>query len=226
MESALARPISFPLAPPHGRDAPRRRSREAFANNAPAPLGLARGDVLFAVGARARGPFRLLEGTFMISRTLPGARRQILDIAGPGRLIGFCAGARQDCDAVALTPAKVLPLGAAGSAQSEAMLAEIARLRDLAALLGRKTAIERLATFLLQMMGEDFRAGGRLEMPVSRQDIADHLGLVTETVSRNFLALKELGALKRAGREDVIILDIALLQKLAAGIAPENHCVD
>ncbi len=153
----------------------------------------------------------------MVLRNLPGDRRQILDIAGPGRTIGFSAGGFHDCDAVAISPALVVPLGKAGMNQSAAMLAEIARLRDLATLLGRKTAIERLATFLLQMMGEDFETGRRLEMRLSRQEIADYLGVVIETVSRNFVALKKRGALRRVGREDVVILDIAMLRRIAEG---------
>lgn len=153
----------------------------------------------------------------MVFRSLPGDRRQILDIAGPGRTIGFSAGGLHDCDAVAISPAVVVPLDEAGMDQSAAMLAEIARLRDLATLLGRKTAIERLATFLLQMMGDDFETGRRLAMRVSRLEIADYLGVVTETVSRNFVALKRLGALKRAGREDVVILDIPMLRRIAEG---------
>ncbi|MCI4678735.1 Crp/Fnr family transcriptional regulator [Rhodoblastus acidophilus] len=218
MNSSFAHPTSLPFAPPPVVvDGGRARKGKPFAPLTADPFRIAPGQRLFAAGEPAAGPFRLIEGAIMVLRTLPGDRRQILDIAGPGRTIGFTAGRRHDCDAVALSPATIVRLDAGAMDQSVAMLAEIARLRDLATLLGRKTAIERLATFLLQMMGDDFEDGQRLEMPISRQDIADHLGVVIETVSRNFVALKRLGALKRAGREDVVILDAALLRRIADG---------
>ncbi|MGO8738932.1 Crp/Fnr family transcriptional regulator [Rhodoblastus sp.] len=217
METAFSpvhAPSIFHTPPAHVVERARRRKDEAFANE---PRALEPGENLFAAGQPACGPYRLLEGLVMVFRALPGPRRQILDIAGPGRTVGFSAGGRHDCDAVAISPAILVPLGETGKDESAAMLAEIARLRDLATLLGRKTAIERLATFLLQMMGEDFETGRRLPMRVSRQEIADYLGLVIETVSRNFVALKNLGALRRIGREDVVILDIPMLRRIAEG---------
>jgi CRP-like cAMP-binding protein len=215
--SQIQAPCPF-HAPPPAFDRGRRRKDAALASIQGEPRRLGPGERLFAASQPLSGPYRLVEGSVMVLRTLPGDRRQILDIAGPGRTIGFSAGVRHDCDAVAISPALAFPLGKAAIDQSAAMLAEIARLRDLATLLGRKTAIERLATFLLQMMGDDFETGQRLEIRVSRLEIADYLGVVTETVSRNFVALKKLGALKRAGREDVVILDIPMLRRIAEGL--------
>ncbi len=220
METAFF-PVPAPLlfhAPPSPVVERARGEDEAFAPGSREPRNLERGEKLFAAGHPVSGPYRLVEGSIMVLRTLSGARRQILDIAGTGRTVGFSASGLHDCDAVAISPAVVVPLGKAGMDQSAAMLAEIARLRDLATLLGSKTAIERLATFLLQMMGDDFETGQRLAMRVSRQEIADYLGVVIETVSRNFVALKTLGALRRVGREDVIILDIPLLRRIAEGV--------
>lgn len=179
------------------------------------PRRLAAGECLFSVGDAADGPFQVLDGILMIFRALPGERRQILDVAGRGRTIGFAPGDRHDCDAVALAPATVA-VPRSRMDQSEAMLAEIARLRDLATLLGRKTAMERLASFLVGMIGEA-ETPCALVLPVSRREIADHLGLVIETVCRNLRQMKQLGLIELRGNFGVVLRDPAALRRLAAG---------
>ena len=181
---------------------------------APRVSDLGAGEFLFVAGSAAAQPFHVLGGAIMISRGLPDGRRQIIDIAGPGRIIGLVAGRRHDCSALALQPAQVIALDSAPPA--DALLAEIHRLRDLATLLGRKTAIEKLASFLLDMMREDFIEGARLDFPVTRQEIADYLGLALETVCRNFVALKKRGLIAPASRESIFVLDIAGLRRLAS----------
>ncbi len=199
-----------PLAPPRTLTSPPTRCRRS------ARLFLEPRDILFAQGDATGRIFTIAEGAVMILRQLPDGRRQIVDIAGPGRTIGFSADRRHDCVALALTPCEIRARARRPGADDALMLAEIHRLRDLAITLGRKQAIERLATFLLEMMGEDFDLDHRLDFPVSRQEIADYLGLVLETVCRNFVALKRRGVIAPANRESVFIRDIAALRRLAA----------
>ncbi len=155
----------------------------------------------------------------MILRELSRGQRQIVDIAGPGRVVGFCAGERHDCTAVTLTSCVVRARARQPGAEDAFMLAEIQRLRDLATLLGRKTAMERLATFLIEMIGDDFDFDKPLDFPFCRQEIADYLGLVIETVSRNFVALRRRGVIEPANRESVYIRDACALRLIAAGLA-------
>ena len=108
----------------------------------------------FSEGDPADEVFEVLKGAVVVSRSLTGGRRQIIDIVGPGRMVGFTARRAHECTAIALTAAELIAFDR-NSAQNwkdedldfnTAVLTEIDRLRRLVSLLGRKTAIERLAT--------------------------------------------------------------------------------
>lgn len=195
------------LAPPLSRaaTAPARTSSFAAREN------------IVVIGDPAPTPLRLVAGAAMSFRLLPGNRRQILDIAGPGRIFGFARHGRHECGVVALRPSLVEPFDEAAPARDAAMLAEIARLRDLATLLGRKTAMERLASFLVEAADPAASDPQDLAFPVSRQEIADHLGLVIETVSRHFVALKKRGVITPTGRDNIRIEDLWALRRIASG---------
>jgi CRP/FNR family transcriptional regulator len=197
----------------------------------PAPewLGFAAREKIFSQGEPALEVFQIARGAVMILRSLSGGRRQILDIAGPGRLIGLTGGGAHDCSAVALRDSAVLCHDRCRARKAfqgvdfvAALYDEIHRLRDLATALGRKTALERLAGFLCAMIGEaaDGRAPVEMVLPVSRQEIADHLGLVIETVCRNFTQMKRRGLIRIEGNYGLTLLDPAALRQIAEGAAP------
>ena len=75
-------------------------------------------------------------------------------------------------------------------------------------LLGRKTSLERVAAFLLEM-DKRLTAAGVMALPMSRRDIADYLGLTLETVSRALSRLHELGTLGFKGntQRQIVLLD-------------------
>ncbi len=88
------------------------------------------------------------------------------------------------------------------------------RCRDKALGLGRKNAQERLASFLLTMAERlDTENGDRceLDLPMSRRDIGDSLGLTIETISRQFSELRAAGLIETSGRSRVILNDLAAL---------------
>ena len=180
--------------------------------------------VLFSEGDPADEVFEVLKGAVVVSRSLTGGRRQILDVVGPGRMVGFTARPAHECTAIALTTTQLIAFDrfSAQNLKNEdldfnaAMLTEIDRLRRLASLLGRKMAIERLATFLADLVS-DGEGSQIVRLLLSRQEIADHLGLVVETVSRSFFALKQRGVIARAGRTSVTVLDCSALRSIAAG---------
>jgi CRP-like cAMP-binding protein len=80
-------------------------------------------------------------------------------------------------------------------------------------LLGRKNAEQRVASFLLKMTGS---AADIIELPMSRQDIADYLGLTIETVSRTFTHLECTDAIELISSRRVAVRNRAGLQRLDA----------
>jgi CRP-like cAMP-binding protein len=139
-------------------------------------------------------------------------------------MVGFTARPAHECTAIALASTELIAFDRF-SAQNwkdedldfnAAVLSEFDRLRRLVSLLGRKTAVERLATFLADLLGEG-EGPQVVKLLLSRQEIADHLGLAVETVSRGFLNLKQRGAIARAGRTSVKVLDCSALRGIGAG---------
>lgn len=96
------------------------------------------------------------------------------------------------------------------------------RCRDKTVALGQKSALERLAGFLLAMSERVGRLEGNvviLELPMSRRDIGDSIGLTIETVSRQLGALRDAGFIATQGRSRIALLDLEALRK-SAGFAP------
>jgi CRP/FNR family nitrogen fixation transcriptional regulator len=81
--------------------------------------------------------------------------------------------------------------------------------------LGRKNAEERVATFLLDMARRAF-AEQVVELPMSRQDIADYLGLTIETVSRTLTHLENTAAIELPSSRRILLRNRSSLQRLNA----------
>ena len=99
----------------------------------------------------------------------------------------------------------------------------LARCREKTIILGRKTAQERLASFLVNMaerIGTARGEGSELDLPMSRRDIADSLGLTIETVSRQLSELRDAGLVETSGRSKIHLYDLASLSRRAGHLAP------
>ena len=98
---------------------------------------------------------------------------------------------------------------------------ELAAAQEQMLLLGRKTAREKIASFLLMLSRratQRGQAGDPVSVPMSRNDIGDYLGLTTETVSRTFTQLKRGGSINLLQGGKVALADRARLEDIAEGL--------
>lgn len=176
---------------------------------------LVEGETLFAQGAAADAVYGLRQGAVMLASRLPDGRRQVLSFLFPGDTFGFAANGRHACSAVALRRSSFcrIPMTALeGDPELALRMHTIARARMADALehmvrLGRMTAAERVSDFLFwlwrRLDGPD-----ELHLPMRLVDVADHLGLRLETVSRRMAALRRAGILGPLSCDGVLpILD-------------------
>lgn len=169
---------------------------------------------------------RITSGCIALGQYLPDGRRQIFDILGPGRLFGFALPDSHECVAEALTYTVIERIRPGNSADSLAsgLMSFLGRIQGHTILLGRKTAMERVATAVLDLARQFARRmSGRgqnhiaFTMFPTRADLADWLGLTVETVSRCLNAFKRRGLIDFTRPELVSILDRTELELIAEG---------
>ena len=189
---------------------------------------------LFSEGDRADMLFNVTSGTMKLYKLLPDGRRQITGFLLPGDFLGLSVNDTYAYSAEAVTAATLCRFP---RRRLEALLEEypkmqrrlfamasneLAAAQDQMLLLGRKNAKERIASFLLLLSQRAVRRGFKdnpVHVPMSRSDIADYLGLTTETVSRTFTQLKTSNVIALLEGGKVRINDRDGLQDLADGAA-------
>jgi CRP-like cAMP-binding protein len=179
-------------------------------------------------GDEARSFYLITEGAVMLSKLLPDGRRQIIELIGPGDVFGITNTRLHDVCAETLSPTRIVAYDrkrvddtpALQQLITDRMRAQICHLHDHAVLLGRKSAQERVATFLMRLVpgrgGIDCIGSGKsnvakVRVPLTRQEIADYLGLTLETVSRAFSQLKRDGLLAYGRNDEVTINSVCRL---------------
>jgi CRP/FNR family transcriptional regulator len=176
--------------------------------------------------------YNVTEGTVRLSKMLADGRRQVTGFVGPGDFLGIAYSDTYAYTAEAVTP---LSLCRFPRRRLEALFDEMPGLekrvlgvasnelraaQDQMLLLGRKTAVEKLSTFLWKWTQHALSQGGSLEsidLPMNRTDIADYLGLTTETVSRTFTRLVKADVLELRSIHHVVLRDAERLQELTEG---------
>ncbi len=154
--------------------------------------------------------YQVSTGAVRIYRLLSDGRRQVVSFHLPGEMFGFEAGSNHSFFAEAITETTLAIFGRRNMQErSRELLAlaltGMARAQQHLLVIGRQCAVERIAAFLVDLC--ERQGGGRqLRLPMSRQDIADYLGLTIETVSRVVTKLKErsLIALRDARTIDIM----------------------
>lgn len=161
---------------------------------------------IYAEGDRSDGWYKVVSGTVRICKLMADGRRHIADFHYSGDCFGFDPVGDRLSSAEAVGDVIVMRFPRAATERLIDQRPELSRglcdmtLRDLAhaqtrmLLLGRMTASERVANFLLEL-AERRDAHRVLDVPMSRTDIADYLGLTIETVCRVLSALKRGGTI-------------------------------
>lgn len=194
---------------------------------------IAAGATFVDEGEPALSVFTVVSGVVKLFKLLADGRRQIVGFLVPGDVFGFAPGGKYTSSAEAVSSVTVCrcPRRQLERAFAEfpgverqfldAINRELVAAQDQMVLLGRKTAHERLASFLLSLSRRQNNDDGSIDLPMTRTDIADYLGLTTETVSRVFTVLKGSGCIAANGSSKVYILDRDALTELADGVGDD-----
>ncbi len=196
-------------------------------------------DTLFWEGDPVDHVYQVIRGVVCLYKLLPDGRRQVARFCHAGDMIGLTADRRYPYTADALTELSVVRIRRADldsrmesdRAVLQKVLAAISQELSLAQnqllLLGRKSASERVASFLHAMVDQAHRDGGdgqSITLPMTRVDIADFLGLTHETVCRVLSALKAGGIIATPDPHCIEILLPEVLEEIAEGDGPERLC--
>lgn len=187
-------------------------------------------ETLFYEGDAADALFNVTLGAIKVYKLLADGRRQITGFLFPGDFVGLALYNRYTYSAEAVTSARLCrfrrseleklldEFPALEKRLLQSASNELAAAQDQMLLLGRKTAKERIATFLLSLADREQRRGEAsdiVDLPMSRNDIGDYLGLTVETVSRTFTRLRKTGLIELRGAHHVALLDRDALMELA-----------
>lgn len=193
---------------------------------------LAAGDVMASEDELAASVFNITSGAVRIYKLLPDGRRQITGFLFAGDFIGLTAGATYAFSAEAIEDTTVCRFRASEyralarerpsleAALLSRAMHELTAAQDQMLLLGRKTARERVASFLVTMLSRDpLRPAGdnAVRLPMTRSEIADYLGLTIETVSRELTKLKISGVIHAVSLHDLRIERPDRLKDMANG---------
>jgi CRP-like cAMP-binding protein len=201
-------------------------------------LAFGRHEAVFREGDPAQRFFEVKQGSVILYKLLVDGRRQVVDFVRPGGICGFSQNGEYDATCEALKGAVLTAYEKSDLHKSVPMQlrlcslieAHVTGLHDHAVSLGRRTASERLGKFLLILAD----AGGHrcarheretvtLNIPMTRGEMADYLGLSLETVCRTLTDLDRRGIVKIGrGHGDVVIPAICDLCRLVAGSCPNQ----
>jgi CRP/FNR family transcriptional regulator, nitrogen fixation regulation protein len=180
---------------------------------------------ILAEGARAEYFYKVVSGVVRTCKFLLDGRRQIDAFHIPGDIFGLEPGgeyrlsaeAVSDCTVIIYRKTKLDNLAADDMALSQELLGfamkSMARAQEHSLLLGRRSAVEKVAGFLLDW-AQKSKDRAMLTLAMTRQDIADYLGLTIETVSRTMTQLQSQGLIELQGCRRVRLARPAALADL------------
>ena len=188
----------------------------------------AAGRMLFEEGDPADDVFTITAGMVKLYKLMSDGRRQIVGFLVPGDFLGLAFGRTYVYSAEAVVATTTCRFGrgqflalldACPTLEKEILArtaTELAAAQEQMLLLGRKTARERVASFVLALARRrKIGQGQPFELLMSRADIADYLGLTIETVCRMLTRLKQSGIIDIPGRHSIAVVKIAQLRRAA-----------
>jgi CRP/FNR family transcriptional regulator len=202
------------------------------------------GQEIVAAGEETGFLGSVVEGVVALSKTMPDGRRQTVGLMFPSDFVGRAMRPVATYDAVAVTPVRLCLFArsrferllretpALEKRLLEMTLDELDAARDWMVLLGRKTAQEKIASFLVILARRAAalenarpRDGLSFDLPLTREAVADYLGLTIETVSRQITALRKAGLIELTETRHVRVPNyLALLD--AAGEDADGGMID
>jgi CRP/FNR family nitrogen fixation transcriptional regulator len=191
-----------------------------------APMSFSRNAEIYGESEPADYLYKVVSGTVRTYKVLTDGRRQVGGFYVAGDIFGLETGEEHTFSAEAITECKVLVI------KRSALMAlaerdhevshqlwtitggELRRVQDHIMLL-IKSAQQRVASFLLEM-SERISADNAVELPMSRQDIADYLGLTIETVSRTLTILENAATIELSSSRRIVLRNRSALSRLNA----------
>lgn len=191
---------------------------------------------LYYEGEKQKHIYQIITGVIGIYKMLSDGRRHITKFYYPGDLIGlgeqgaFLSQAEALCD----TKVRCIPIKTIdslmvnepgfGRAILSLVTSDLMEAREQLLTLGRKSALERVASFFNEIHKKsqtpsNSKENDRLHLPMSRAEIADYLGLTIETVSRSITQLKVAKVINSESRTSFIVLNAERLQEFS-----DNSC--
>ncbi|NQV98095.1 MAG: helix-turn-helix domain-containing protein [Rhodospirillales bacterium] len=193
---------------------------------------LSAGDTLFDEGEPSTNVYNLTTGCLKLYKLLPDGRRQVTGFLFAGDFVGL---ANRDEYIYSAEAVSAITLCRFEKRKLDQLMHdhinferrllgmarfELAEAQDQILMLGRKTAMERISSFILMLSERAKRRGdpdNPVGLPMSRNDIGDYLGLTTETVSRTITRLRKSGTISLDTDHKVIINDREALVEIAEG---------
>lgn len=177
----------------------------------------------------AEAIYQVISGAVILTRSANGGQRQVIEVVGPGGLLGVVSGALYGCRAETMTRTILRRItrrtiersAALQRVIGQALTRKLERLHEETSMRTRMSATECVAALILSLPRAEVEApaagaAGDYRLALPQSDMASYLGLAIETVCRAMKNLKRMGAIRTSGREWIAILDEKALARLAA----------
>ena len=190
-------------------------------------IEVAEGREICVEGEETETFYKVVSGVVRVCKFLNDGRRQIEAFHVAGEIFGLELGPERVLAAEAVTDCSLISYrrrNVEQQAKSDQVISQqlfqhamqgLARAQSHSLLLGRRGAAEKVAVFLLEWAAKAGK-GDSLHLSMSRQDIADYLGLTIETVSRSMSQFERDGVIALSGARQLRVVSRGALQSLAA----------